>query len=270
MPKRKAATTILRRVLRPKTAVNYREDDLHVDESMAGRSGPPPRAPAGSGGNPAVPVPADFKPACPTPPFAIVYEHRMPLPTRQPNGNLHFADHPSFTPNLTPAEIMQRGSFGGTYWWPIYSAVTRTQYKAGVHLEFPAEWFKGLTAKQICSATYDPLVNKYGVKCGTDLNAWQSSGWISNIDPFGWYHWYCRFYLGRRSSDDERQIARGLQVFGPTGRWRAALCSKIVAQSKARAFDDETVSPVIRQTLQHWGYELTAADFAAYCKAKRV
>ncbi len=34
------------------------------------------------------------------------------------------------------------------------------------------------------------------------------------------------------------------------------------------AFDDPTISPVIRQTLQHWGYELTAADLKK--QAQRV
>ena len=28
------------------------------------------------------------------------------------------------------------------------------------------------------------------------------------------------------------------------------------------AFDDPTISPVVRQTLQHWGYALTSDDFA--------
>lgn len=28
-----------------------------------------------------------------------------------------------------------------------------------------------------------------------------------------------------------------------------------------RSYDDEKVSPVVRQTLQHWGYCLTEADF---------
>ena len=33
-------------------------------------------------------------------------------------------------------------------------------------------------------------------------------------------------------------------------------------------FSDRSISPVIRQSLQHWGYELTKKDFDAYCKKK--
>jgi hypothetical protein len=42
---------------------------------------------------------------------------------------------------------------------------------------------------------------------------------------------------------------------GPKGRFRSQLCNKILA---ARAkFGDRTISPVIRQTLLHWGLEIT-------------
>ena len=29
--------------------------------------------------------------------------------------------------------------------------------------------------------------SQYGVKCGGDLHMWESSGWISTIDPYGWF-----------------------------------------------------------------------------------
>jgi len=69
---------------------------------------------------------------------------------------------------------------------------------------------------------------------------------------------YCRFFLGRRSEDDARQIGRFNQVMGPTGRFRTNLMNQIVR--KGKRFDDVNVSPVIRQTLQHWGYRLTEVN----------
>lgn len=48
---------------------------------------------------------------------------------RLPDGTLTFADCPSFTPNLTPEEVLRKGSFGGGYFRDIYSSVTRQSYK---------------------------------------------------------------------------------------------------------------------------------------------
>jgi hypothetical protein len=87
----------------------------------------------------------------------------------------------------------------------------------------------------------------------------QSSGWISDADPYGWFQWYCRFFQGRRCSDDDRQIARWKGVAGPKGRFKSQLCNKIAAASLLRdnALNDVSISPVIRQTLFHWGLLIT-------------
>ncbi|EGD79978.1 hypothetical protein PTSG_13010 [Salpingoeca rosetta] len=47
-------------------------------------------------------------------------------------------------------------------------------------------------------------------------------------------------------------------------RWRINLCNKIMRASGR--FDDTRVSPVVRQTLLHWGYELTKRDYDKHVK----
>jgi hypothetical protein len=196
-----------------------------------------------------------------------ISENRQEIPVRDADGCLHFADHPNFRPNLTPKEVLDLGSFGGTYFRPIDSSVTGKRHD-NEWKDLPEDWFKDLPAKKFKSARYDNSVNTYGVSCGGDLNMWESSGWIRDIDPYGWFQWYCRFYLGRRSSDDDRQIARGLGVFGPTGRWKRNLVNQCLSRVKdqkdsdqlSKVLHDHAISPKIRQLLQHWGYRLSLKD----------
>mmetsp|Transcript_6148 Transcript_6148/g.15661 ORF Transcript_6148/g.15661 Transcript_6148/m.15661 type:complete len:284 (+) Transcript_6148:228-1079(+) len=196
-------------------------------------------------------------------------------PKRDKSGALMFEDAPDFKPNLTPAEVLQRGSFGGTYFRNIHSEVTGETYK-DTWKELPKEWIKGLDVKaQLASTKYDTSVNTYGVNCGAKLNHsdtsglafWEHKGWIEAQDPYGWFMWYCRFYQGRRSPDDARQISRWKKCAGPTGRWRNNLIGKVMAQQAE--VDDKKVSPVVRQTLQHWGYKLTQADYDQGAKKRR-
>jgi hypothetical protein len=189
-------------------------------------------------------------------------------PSRDKEGVLVFKDAPLFKPNLTPAEVLALGSFGGTYFRDIKSGVTGQQYRS-TWRELPAEWLKGLDVPhQVASSKYNIRVNKYKVDCGAKLDKktdpcglgyWEKSGWIESQDPYGWFQWYCRFYQGRRSADDARQISRWANCAGTTGRWRNNLISKVMHGGKE--FDDDSVSPVVRQTLQHWGYRLTQQDY---------
>ena len=182
------------------------------------------------------------------------------LPTRKKNGELTFQDRPDFQPNLTPKEVLQMGSFGGTYFRPIYSSVTKQKYGKEVWQELPTNWLEGLDVRtRVASSLYDTTKNKYKVKCGASLEEWESSGWMDPQDPYGWFQWYCRFYQGRRTHDDDRQVGRWAKCAGERGRWKNNLISKIV--KAGTAWDNVAVSPVVRQTLQHWGYSLTQEDF---------
>ena len=175
--------------------------------------------------------------------------------------------HKQFKPNKSPKQVFTMGSFGGTYFRPIHSSVTGKDYTPSEAMRGFKSWFEGIDLKtKITSSKYDKKVNKYGVKCGSSLEAWENSGWIDKQDPYGWFQWYCRYYNGRRTPDDERQIGRWLKFAGPKGRFRRALMNKII--KKGTTYDDASVSPVIRQGLLHWGYQLTKVDFERYRKSK--
>ncbi|XP_073716864.1 uncharacterized protein [Misgurnus anguillicaudatus] len=188
---------------------------------------------------------------------------------RNEKGQLVFKDQPAFTPNMTPKEVLQAGSFGGTYFRPIYSSITKQHYK-DVWQELPKDWLEGLNiSTQVASSTYRENVNTYKVKCGGSLEMWESSGWIVPQDPYGWFQWYCsRFYQGRRTEDDQRQISRWAKCAGVKGRWRNNLITKVVRSGCA--YDNFGVSPVVRQTLQHWGYRLTLEDYKEGAKKVKL
>ncbi|MBF92525.1 MAG: hypothetical protein CMB78_01975 [Euryarchaeota archaeon] len=177
---------------------------------------------------------------------------------------LSFPDWPEFRPNMTPREVFSEGSFGGSYWRPIFSSIISENLN-GQHLEFK-DWWIGLDEKLICNEEYDKKLNKYSVSSGTSLEMWESKGWIREQDPYGWIQWYCRFFSGRRSEDDYRQIRRWNSFAGPKGRFRIQLINRIIGADAT--FDDERVSPVIRQSLQHWAYRLTLSDFEDYAIEK--
>jgi len=182
-----------------------------------------------------------------------------PIPKRNSDGVLIFPDAKEFHPNMTPKEVLQAGSFGGTYFRPITSSVTGLKYNK-MWNELPQNWLDGLKiSKKISSCAYDQTVNTYQAKCGGSLDMWESSGWIKKIDPYGWFMWYCRFYLGRRNEDDARQISRWKNCAGPKGRWKGNLIGKIARAGTV--YDNSAISPVVRQTLQHWAYKLNKKDY---------
>jgi hypothetical protein len=212
------------------------------------------------------------------PGFSVVHSK----PTRSGDGIFTF--HPAqdetdksvidliskFHPNKSPSEILKDGAFGGTYFRKIKSQVCNNQIFDNAWKELPKEWIEGLDPKIYLNCPFDKYnknINKYKVKSGTTLEDWESSGWISPIDPFGWFQWYCRFFQGRRSYDDARQIDRWLKCCGLNGRWKLNLCTKI--DRAGTTYNDFKVSPVVRQTLLHWAYELTEHDYQEFKQLKK-
>ena len=157
-----------------------------------------------------------------------------------------------FGTNKTPVEIIKEGAFGGTYFRDIYSSINDKFYKDSWK-EFRE--LKNIDERYYSSDYYDISVNKYGVKCDTPLRFWENKGWINPINPYGWFQWYFRYYLGRRSDDGQRQTKRWK---GIVSRFKCILIKMI--KDKGSKFDDYNISPKIRQILLHWGYELVESD----------
>ena len=114
---------------------------------------------------------------------------------------------------------------------------------------------KDIDQKYFCSDYYDVSVNKYGVKCGTSLIFWENKGWSNKIGPYGWFQWYFRYWLGRRSEDDATKINRWKKI---VSRFRGKLVKMI---KDAGSKYDYSISPNVRQILLHWAFELTEKGF---------
>lgn len=140
---------------------------------------------------------------------------------------------PEFKPELTPKQMLELGVFGGVYLYDCQK-------------EFPKAWFRkakiipGDPAKEI----HDNSLNYFKVGASQPLKVWQKKGWIHPQDPRGWFQWYCRYYAGRRSEDDSRQIKRWQNI------------RRHIAQIKKHCrHGDFSCRPVQRQALLHWAYD---------------
>jgi hypothetical protein len=130
---------------------------------------------------------------------------------------MKFKDFPNFNPNVTPKRMFELGVFGGTYFRPIHSSVTGKNYK-NVHHRW--RYLMDMDQNKVSSCTCDKNVNYFKEISGSSLDMWESKGWITEYDPYGWVEWYINFSEGRRCPDDERQIKRWEGVAGPKGRFR--------------------------------------------------
>jgi hypothetical protein len=136
--------------------------------------------------------------------------------------------HPDFRPELTPMQMLELGVFGG-------------KYMTDCREEFPPEWF---ARARLCHEFHDPKLNFFGVNASQPLSVWREKGWIYHEDPRGWFQWYCRYFMGRRSPDDARQISR----------WKA-IQRHVGAIRKNCRPGDISCRPRQRQALLHWAID---------------
>jgi hypothetical protein len=136
---------------------------------------------------------------------------------------------PQFRPDLTPKQMLELGVFCG-------------KYLTDCRDEFPASWF---ARSKLSPSRRDCSLNYFGVDASQSLSEWRRKRWIHPDDPRGWFQWYCRYYMGRRSpKEDARQI----------GRWK--VMKRHVAQVRKHcAPGDLTCRPRQRQALLHWAYD---------------
>jgi len=138
---------------------------------------------------------------------------------------------PEFKPDLTPKEMLQLGVFGGYYFLDENS-----------RNEFPKSWFVKVNLSD--SSKKEAQYNYFNISASQPLSVWQEKDWINKQDPHGWFQWYCRYYLGRRSDDDVRQIKR----------WKA-FCRHYAQVAKNCRAGDIHCRPKQRQALLHWAYD---------------
>ena len=139
--------------------------------------------------------------------------------------------HPEFKPELTPKQMLALGVFGGRY--------LRDCVK-----EFPADWFTRAKFHPQNLPGHDKNLNFFGVAASQSLVEWRKKGWIHPDDPRGWFQWYCRYYMGRRHSDDARQIRR----------WKAFNRHRMAVINNCWQ-GDLFCRRKQRQALLHWAYD---------------
>jgi hypothetical protein len=133
---------------------------------------------------------------------------------------------------LSPIAMLRRGIFGGSY----FEMATDGDF------EMMKPGIRRLAIKQ-CTP-FDVSKNYYGVASGLHYTEWVARGWIFPEDPLGWFHWYCRWYSGRRHARDNHQLNRQ-RKYGE--RWGLRARNQYARTGK--------VSPVILQGLLQWGFD---------------
>jgi hypothetical protein len=138
--------------------------------------------------------------------------------------------HPEFGPAYTPEEMLEQGVFEGKYINNIR--------------DIPASWKK---LPKVVGPSEEPNVelNKFKIKSRQGLSEWKKKGWIMT-DSNGWFHWYIKYYFGRRlGKEDETEIKR----------WKSFVArhqGQIIANCKP---GDKECRPKQRQGLLQWAWD---------------
>jgi len=136
---------------------------------------------------------------------------------------------PEFKPQLTPAQMLALGVFGG-------------KYMTDCRREFPKSWF---TRAKLSPRGYDRDCNFFRVNASQPLSEWKRKGWIHPDDPRGWFQWYCRYYMGRRMPEEDRRQIK---------RWKAIRRHVRQVQKHCEP-GDLLCRRRQRQALLHWAYD---------------
>lgn len=155
-----------------------------------------------------------------------------------------------FRPLLSPRQIIEAGAFGGSYFGLPIEEYTNYDYNNLFN-----KLFDGLDINLYLREKYSAKLNQFKTKSGMGYEYWKEMGWLHEDDPYGWFEWYCKYYLGRRHEDDDRQIIRWQNFCGRKGRWKDRIYSRIYETN------NWGVSPRIQQSLLHWGYYVNEYDF---------
>lgn len=138
---------------------------------------------------------------------------------------------PLFGPSYTPLEAIEMGIFEGKYMNSV----------KGV----PDSW---KASKKVLGLKDKPdeTLNHFGVKSRQPLSVWKENGWVTKDSPYGWWQWYCLYFVGRRlGEEDTWQI----------NRWRSFVARHQGQVSAKCKLNDNSCNTRQRQGLLQWGWD---------------
>ena len=163
-----------------------------------------------------------------------------------------------FKPIITPRQVIEAGAFGGNYFG----------VDVGANLDDYKELFKyhfdGLDTSLYLGEKYSPKLNAFKTRSGMPYEYWKEMGWMNERDPYGWFEWWCKYEMGQRGNDDDRQIIRWQNFCGISGRWRLDIYRKIDNNN-----GNYNISRRVQQSLLHWGYVVNEEDYDLWKQYRR-